>query len=531
MDYERNRVYSSKRPLEHAQSGAQSVKQKLDHTTKKTIPVQRPVMKLTSEQELIIKCNDQIIYVQAFAGSGKTSTLVEYCKRRPNEKFLYIPFNKSVQEKAIEKFPKNVDCRTFDSMCFVVSASFDKKCRDFNVNLIKEVCPEISKDAKMCRKVFKLLKKFCTSADVTKVEACIPTDKYAASKNVIGYAKKVWEKALDGSSTWFCHDVNKKVALLKNEGKAIRNYLKKYGTILIDECQDVNSIMLAIFDTFKKKKIFIGDSHQAIYSFMGCVNVFERDKSVESLRLTQSFRFGNEIAERADWIISFLKDPAFVPAPLQGVKGTGNQTRIVDQLEGKYTVLARTNRTLFQEAYNHVTNGCLVFWEGFNEVSGKINYISTWYNNKEVWNQKKEQAEKDDDWETVGYMNLIESEGIDMIRTKLDAIRNGSSNEKSAMIILSTVHKAKGLEWDQVKVCSDIANSIQRVHSKCKDSMGDIIASIIPADYKIPSKLLAEYIEECNIYYVAITRSMKCLMDNSFGVIQQISERLDNEIL
>lgn len=53
-----------------------------------------------------------MIKVVAFAGTGKTSTLVRFTEERPNMKFLILMFNKSVRDEAENKFPKNVTCKT-----------------------------------------------------------------------------------------------------------------------------------------------------------------------------------------------------------------------------------------------------------------------------------------------------------------------------------------------------------------------------------------------------------------------------------
>ena len=59
-----------------------------------------------------------MIAITAFAGTGKTSTLVEYAKARPEWRFLYLAYNKAMQTEAVTKFPKNVDCRTLHSLAY-----------------------------------------------------------------------------------------------------------------------------------------------------------------------------------------------------------------------------------------------------------------------------------------------------------------------------------------------------------------------------------------------------------------------------
>ena len=79
-------------------------------------------MQLTPEQQLIINSTGNI-KINAVAGSGKTTTIVEYAKSRPkNSKILYLAFNKSVKLEAIKKFEsqglKNVKVETAHSLAY-----------------------------------------------------------------------------------------------------------------------------------------------------------------------------------------------------------------------------------------------------------------------------------------------------------------------------------------------------------------------------------------------------------------------------
>ena len=60
----------------------------------------------------------QLIKVVAFAGTGKTTTLVELTKNNPRMKFLLIVFNKAIQLHAQRVFPNNTQCRTAHSLAF-----------------------------------------------------------------------------------------------------------------------------------------------------------------------------------------------------------------------------------------------------------------------------------------------------------------------------------------------------------------------------------------------------------------------------
>ncbi|MDO9142523.1 MAG: hypothetical protein Q7U38_19560 [Methylobacter sp.] len=61
-------------------------------------------MQLTAEQKSIVETEAPILVVRAFAGAGKTSTLLEFAKTRKHKKMLYLVLNKSVQIEAEQKF-------------------------------------------------------------------------------------------------------------------------------------------------------------------------------------------------------------------------------------------------------------------------------------------------------------------------------------------------------------------------------------------------------------------------------------------
>ncbi|NXA13833.1 FBH1 helicase, partial [Sapayoa aenigma] len=80
-----------------------------------------PEVKLTHEQQRILNHRirpGQTVKIVAFAGTGKTSTLVKYAEKYPDLNFLYVTFNKAVAEKGKMVFPRNVTCKTFHSLAY-----------------------------------------------------------------------------------------------------------------------------------------------------------------------------------------------------------------------------------------------------------------------------------------------------------------------------------------------------------------------------------------------------------------------------
>jgi len=65
---------------------------------------------LTHEQLAVVSGDlavDQVMLVRAFAGTGKTTTLLEYVKRRPGHTFAYLTFNRAIMEEVRVAFPKS----------------------------------------------------------------------------------------------------------------------------------------------------------------------------------------------------------------------------------------------------------------------------------------------------------------------------------------------------------------------------------------------------------------------------------------
>src|SRR5579875_3673941 len=73
---------------------------------------------LSDEQIAICKSNANEIKVNAFAGTGKTTTLLHYALAHPKQKFLYICYNKSIQLEAQSKFPSNVLTQTSHAIAY-----------------------------------------------------------------------------------------------------------------------------------------------------------------------------------------------------------------------------------------------------------------------------------------------------------------------------------------------------------------------------------------------------------------------------
>src|ERR1700741_1224147 len=103
-------------------------------------------MLLTQEQINIINSTGNI-KINAVAGSGKTTTIIEYAKTRPPEsKILYLAFNRSVKLEAVKKFAEkkltNVQVETAHSLAYknvVLKNNYKVRSRGYKINEVVEI--------------------------------------------------------------------------------------------------------------------------------------------------------------------------------------------------------------------------------------------------------------------------------------------------------------------------------------------------------------------------------------------------------
>ena len=98
-------------------------------------------MELTPEQQQIVETEfDDVLLVNAYAGTGKTSTLVKFCEARRGKKILYMAYNSSMQKEASKKFKHlgaSVFVKTMHSLAY---AAIGKDYKDRLGNLRALIC-------------------------------------------------------------------------------------------------------------------------------------------------------------------------------------------------------------------------------------------------------------------------------------------------------------------------------------------------------------------------------------------------------
>lgn len=465
-------------------------------------------MKLTEEQHKIVTNESNFLAIKAFAGSGKTFTLREFAKHHKDKKILYIAYNNETAKQARNSFPKNVSARTAHSLAYAqFGRALDHKLKRSNTLPFK---PETIRrlfgfeknqhSIKLANELFDIINNFCFSSYRT-IQDAIPFITMSVSREeMLLYCETIWDEMTDPESRFpSTPDVYLKQFHLSSP-------ILDFDYILFDEAQDANPLILDLILGQKKhntKLVFVGDEHQSIYLFRGAKNSLGMIKPNEELFLTKSFRFGNEIAFAANAILKTLKNES---QTLSGFEEIHDRLGDVDKSK-TFAVITRTNSNLFMNAINAYEKDMNIFFVGGFESYNfkKILEIEKLYlNNKQGIkdNYIKSFDSFDDYKQTASYTNDREMRYhvtvIEKYAGKLSSIINGIKKktvlkEEQADVILSTVHKSKGLEFSQV-------------------ILGNDFPLFVAQDLVINHRNLKE--DEINILYVAATRAIHALKPN-----------------
>lgn len=480
--------------------------------------------RISDEQSAIIYCGAPIVVGQAFAGTGKSTTGIHYAFEHPQKSILVLCFNAANAWDAQGKYPKNAKVMTTHSLAYQRLGPKQRVRvvqRWSSVTLRNELAlVGDSSDAKNYRKaaiVHSLLTEFFMSPEAEinghlhgKHARRVLSASDASIESAIPLAWNLWramnhENTLPGgapNTIAIPHDAYLKMFVMREENLG-------FDTVIFDEAQDANPIMLKLLENQYKKKnlrsdytkvIYLGDRHQAIYEFRGAVNAMENlpDNAV-ILPLTQSWRFGKKTAESANRILGELKNEKIM------IVGMGQD--IACRVGDPVTYIARTNAELLRRAIG-------ISGEGVHWVGGVDSYRVQ--SLEDVWDLKGGRVEKIKDayikkhfskWEEFVEAAKFDPEAKilnDLVNTYTDQIpdlvkdlrNNAVTDPVLAQLTLTTAHKSKGMEWNNVAVADDFRGVLKT----CEDYLS--------------GKNVVFPEAEVNLSYVSVTRARHSLEEN-----------------
>lgn len=476
-------------------------------------------MKLTTEQIDIINSIGNI-KINAVAGSGKTTTVIEYAKAKPkHSKILYLAFNKSVKIEAAKRFADkgllNVKVETAHSLAYkhiVFQNQYKIRSQGYKTNEIAELLNLKGNEEKhteyvIANHINKFIAYFCNS-DKSKVQELNYLDMVADPKAktfVTTYYEYIVSQVrillakMDKGEIEITHDFYLKKFQLSNPKL-------NYDYILFDEGQDASPAMLDVFLKQKATKVIVGDTHQQIYGWRFAVNSLEK-ADFKTYHLSTSFRFSQDIADLAIEILNYKS----LLREHQTAKITGQG--LSKEIKTKATI-ARTNLGLLLKAIEYITEKETVnhiYFEGninsytYADEGASLYDVLNLYNNKKHLikdqlikamnnlDELEEYIKKTEDVQLAMMVEIVKEYGnkIPGIIKTIKEKHVDNDNKEKAEMIFSTVHRCKGMEYDAIQLVNDFITE-EKIEKQAGDN----------SEHNI-SKLN----EEINLLYVAVTRT------------------------
>jgi len=456
--------------------------------------------------------------VQARAGTGKTTTIKEAFSHAPEQgRLLYAVFNKKNQREAQEKITDSrVEVRTLHSLgfWFIKNIWRNAKPDDFveNDRLVK-IDPALPEE--VVSAVLKLVG-FCKNLTTTipEVNAVI---EIADSRNISLSDElekqfppvKLASLAIDVLRESLNRDHSDRVSFNDMVWLPVAaGWVKPtFSLVVVDEAQDMNMPQLMMAERACKQGgriCIVGDDRQAIYGFRGAasdgMHLMQQRLNASTLGLTTTYRCPRLVVELAHQIVA---DYSAAPSAPEGEILDSTLGEAVKSLVVGDAVLSRLNAPLMGVALSLLRRGTPARIEGRDigkqlvgmvrklrakSVLDFLRKLKTWENKQldriiaSGGKHANSKAELIRDQALTLETVSQDCENIAAVETKILSLFEDSDSARKPAVVCSSVHKAKGLEWNRVCIIEDTFKS--------KSSEG----------------------EEANIYYVAVTRTKKVLV-------------------
>jgi len=273
-------------------------------------------IKPTKEQRTVIEKvgEERYLKIEAFAGTGKTTTLELITRAYPFKRFLVLAFNRAVAEELQHRMGRNVHATTIHSLAFRYLKRYDLlkgslvPDKRTLLSILADTFKLGTEHYAFLRLVLDSFEAFCNSSvSISEFDEISLSKIVAENRELL----KRFRAFADGRHLFsevaeFIVDIFR--LMVKGEIPFTHSFYLKYFSeeveersyrwydcVLLDEAQDVNPVQIKIIERINPKQfIMVGDRHQSIYGWRGAVNSMERfDFPTEYL--THSFRFRTDL--------------------------------------------------------------------------------------------------------------------------------------------------------------------------------------------------------------------------------------------
>lgn len=477
------------------------------------IHIARPKLDWSPYQKAVFKniaTDEGHLIIEAYAGASKTTTIIESFRYVPKgKKSIALAFNKKIQEELKSRAPSYIETFTFHSLGFrAIKQRFgnveldDSKVFNlvktqlgndsWDIDLITSVCDTVA----YCKyglldtpdQIGDLIDRF--SIDLCEME----------KKNFVSLVIKIL--SLDKSMTskidfndmcWFPFVYNLPLGL--------------YDFVYIDERQDLNKSQLVMAKKVCRpasgRIIAVGDENQALYSWRladtSIIDDLKKQPKTKTLPLPISYRCPKSIIDLAkNWVPD-------ITCPDSAIDGKINEVSINEMyklVKPGCFILSRTNAPLIKICMSLIRNGtkanirgrdvgkqlnALVKKSKKKQIPAFLKWLEDW-KNEEVAKLKEKNINPENVLDRCECLTNLcdECSTLPEVSDKISQLFDDS--DENNIVILSTVHRAKGLERNDIFL-------LRWTFRVWFDQM----------------HLFDRPNEECNIAYVAATRAKKRL--------------------
>jgi hypothetical protein len=496
----------------------------------------------TAEQEAIINTAMQTttsIMINAYAGCGKSSTLELLAKALPPTPMLALAFNVAIKKELEARFPANVTIKTLNGLGHAAwGGAIGKRC-EVDDRKVGKLVTDLAKGEglRLSTEAWNSVKSLVDSA---RQAGLVPS--IFLQKGLVPDTPETWQELNSGlfpeceypdlARAVLCQSI--KLAMAGKIDYDDQIYMSclfdgsfpRFSLILVDEAQDLstlNHIMVKRCAGPTGRLIVVGDRKQAIYAFRGADS--SSMDSLKALRpewmelpLTTTFRCAKSIVarqqEHAPGYNAFATNPEGEILSWWKEEDPSWDWEAVKEAtpKGHTAVLCRNNAPLLSLAFKLIRAGVGCHMRGREIGKGLVSLskkiikddstpretclalVDEWISREtrlaQANGKEPKVAAVTDRGECL--LAVLEHPSVDTAGSLRRALE--SLFAKDTGVTLSTIHKAKGLEWETVVVLDP-----WRIPSKFAQraaSLGDT----------------RQIEQEYNLRYVAETRAKRTLI-------------------
>jgi len=465
----------------------------------------------TPEQEAIlasISATSGSTMVEAGAGCAKTTTL-EMAASHVKIPALALAFNKRIATEMSKRLPGNFACKTMNALGHSAWARASGMALKLDDRKSGKLITQVSKNRKMdlstdqwdaARALFR----------EAQIQGLVPREEDRLNTTLVPDTREGWAELLTSASSDITQDdfdflwEISREALIENIRLARQGTISfddqiycstmlggqfgRFPVIFLDEDQDLNPLQIRMVSQSMRpdtRLMAVGDQHQSIYAFRGAVGeaakqirLLRPESSWTELPLMTSFRVPQIVAARQRAHVPLFQAHGTNPPGAifdwrgaNGLQDWGWESVIaaLPDPSVQVAVLCRNNAPILDLAFKLIRQGVSCYVLGRDLGKGLLTLIKKLSGDEglptlallerlEKWHEAEFTKAKANDKPDLASRITDRVDCIIAVAEGTQAPDVGSLRRQierlfakdSGRVVLSTIHKAKGLEWSAV---------------------------------------------------------------------------------